>query len=111
MVFLQALRSSYGVAPELVELGNLATVGERILLAALQRRESRGAHFRSDFPHKVDLLRDRLPAAAAAKHSRQRKHALVPAATSSDGVRRQERCGPGSKNRRRGLPAAKATLP
>jgi succinate dehydrogenase/fumarate reductase flavoprotein subunit len=32
------------------ELGNMLTVARLITLAALQRTESRGAHFRSDYP-------------------------------------------------------------
>lgn len=35
-----------------VDLGHLLTVGEAITRAALERRESRGAHFRSDYPDK-----------------------------------------------------------
>ena len=33
------------------ELGNMLLVSRLVTLAALRRRESRGAHFRSDFPH------------------------------------------------------------
>lgn len=35
-----------------LDLQNLLTVSEAITLAAIQRRESRGAHFREDFPNK-----------------------------------------------------------
>ena len=35
-----------------VDLGHLLTVGEAITRAALERRESRGAHSRSDHPDK-----------------------------------------------------------
>lgn len=35
-----------------VDLGHLLTVGEAITRAALERRESRGAHFRNDYPDK-----------------------------------------------------------
>jgi L-aspartate oxidase len=38
----------------LLELGNLQTVGELILRSALAREESRGAHFRNDFPQRDD---------------------------------------------------------
>jgi succinate dehydrogenase/fumarate reductase flavoprotein subunit len=39
---------------EEIELKNLAQVAELITQAALDRRESRGAHFRSDFPETDD---------------------------------------------------------
>src|SRR6202012_1408212 len=35
-----------------LDLENLLTVSEAIALAALQRKESRGAHFRDDYPEK-----------------------------------------------------------
>ncbi len=35
-----------------MDLGHLLTVGEAITRAALERRESRGAHFRNDYPDK-----------------------------------------------------------
>ncbi|MGE0640204.1 MAG: fumarate reductase/succinate dehydrogenase flavoprotein subunit [Thermoanaerobaculia bacterium] len=37
-----------------IDLGNLLTVSEAIARAALQRRESRGAHFRDDYPDKSE---------------------------------------------------------
>ncbi len=39
---------------EALELRNLLVVGEIILASALQRQESRGAHFREDFPQRDD---------------------------------------------------------
>jgi L-aspartate oxidase len=36
-------------------MANLTTVGSLIARAALRRTESRGAHFRADFPAKDDL--------------------------------------------------------
>ena len=33
----------------------VARVGELIARAALHREESRGAHYRSDFPHRNDI--------------------------------------------------------
>src|SRR6202007_704579 len=37
-----------------LDLKNLLTVSEAITLAALERKESRGAQFREDYPEKVD---------------------------------------------------------
>ena len=37
-----------------IDLHNLLTVSEAIALAGIERKESRGAHFREDFPSKVD---------------------------------------------------------
>jgi succinate dehydrogenase / fumarate reductase flavoprotein subunit len=39
---------------EAIELGHQLNVAEVILLSALHRRESRGAHFREDFPKRDD---------------------------------------------------------
>ncbi|MEN9204973.1 MAG: succinate dehydrogenase/fumarate reductase flavoprotein subunit [Thermostichales cyanobacterium SZTDM-1c_bins_54] len=39
---------------EALELRNLLVVGSMILKGALARQESRGAHYRSDFPHRND---------------------------------------------------------
>ena len=35
-----------------LDLGNLLTISEAVTLAALERKESRGAHFRDDYPDK-----------------------------------------------------------
>jgi len=39
-----------------LDLGNLLTISEAITRSALERRESRGAHFREDFPDKDPAL-------------------------------------------------------
>jgi len=39
-----------------LDLPNLLTVSEAVTRAGLERRESRGAHFREDCPEKVDLF-------------------------------------------------------
>ena len=36
-----------------IDLGNLLTVSEAITRSAIERKESRGGHFRDDFPNKV----------------------------------------------------------
>ncbi|OWY61324.1 hypothetical protein B7486_64385 [cyanobacterium TDX16] len=47
-------------ARDSLEVGNLAAVGRALLRAATFRRESRGAHTRSDFPRTEDDLRVRI---------------------------------------------------
>jgi succinate dehydrogenase/fumarate reductase flavoprotein subunit len=42
-------------SPESHRLFNLAIVARLIARAALRREESRGAHYREDFPHRDDL--------------------------------------------------------
>lgn len=42
--------SNYKISRDLIELRNLATVAELIVVCAMQRRESRGLHFTQDFP-------------------------------------------------------------
>jgi succinate dehydrogenase / fumarate reductase flavoprotein subunit len=39
---------------EAIELGHQLDLAEVILLSAFHRRESRGAHFREDFPQRAD---------------------------------------------------------
>src|SRR5437899_12779715 len=39
-----------------LDLKNLLTVAEAITRAALERKESRGAQFREDYPHRDDAL-------------------------------------------------------
>ena len=61
------------MAPQLLELRNLATVGELILASALRRRESRGGHYVLEHPLPVpDCLH-----ATIVSHPLARKAALV----------------------------------
>jgi succinate dehydrogenase / fumarate reductase flavoprotein subunit len=39
---------------EALELNNMLTLSEVIAYSALQRKESRGAHYRNDFPERND---------------------------------------------------------
>lgn len=41
------------ITRDLVELRNITLVAELIVRAALQRKESRGGHYREDYPHKT----------------------------------------------------------
>ncbi len=43
-----------------LETGNLLTLGRAVTCAALARCESRGAHFRRDFPHALESFRHQL---------------------------------------------------
>ncbi len=58
---LERLRTIPAVERSSVELANLHAVAELVVLAALAREESRGAHYRNDFPNRDD--------ACFAKHS------------------------------------------
>ena len=58
-----------------IDLKNLLTVSEAIARSAIERKESRGGHFRDDFPEKSRRVRDL-----------QHRHA--PAADGSMDVRR-----------------------
>jgi Fumarate reductase flavoprotein C-term len=56
-VEIKAMHKSCGVNAILVELYNLVTVAELIVASALQRKESRGLHYVTDFPRAVEALR------------------------------------------------------
>lgn len=48
-------REGHGCDPELRRIASLVTVGWLVARAALRRQESRGGHFRTDFPARDDL--------------------------------------------------------
>ena len=43
---------------ELLEVKNLVDVAEIIIKSAMARKESRGAHFNSDYPKKNSTIKD-----------------------------------------------------
>jgi succinate dehydrogenase/fumarate reductase flavoprotein subunit len=51
----RAAASTYAPTPDGWRLKNLVTVARLIAGAALRREESRGAHFRADFPERDDI--------------------------------------------------------
>lgn len=57
---IQQYYFDYLVSSDILELRNIATVGELIIRSALRRHESRGLHYTLDYPHKAAKARDTL---------------------------------------------------
>lgn len=55
MVAAAATRAAHNCDPELRRVASIVTVGWLVARAALRRQESRGGHFRTDFPSRDDL--------------------------------------------------------
>jgi L-aspartate oxidase len=51
---VENLFASSGLTPELLELRNITGVGWLIIECALRRKESRGLHYNTDYPERVD---------------------------------------------------------
>ncbi|MBR9922389.1 MAG: L-aspartate oxidase [Bacteroidetes bacterium] len=52
----EALYSASTISPKLCELRNLITIAYLVSRSATMRRESRGLHFTTDYPEKLDFL-------------------------------------------------------
>jgi L-aspartate oxidase len=71
-------RDQHPFDPELHRLSSLVTLGLLVAHAALRREESRGGHFRADFPHRDDInWRKRVADARQASPARTSDHATA----------------------------------
>jgi L-aspartate oxidase len=52
----ERLYNETAVSPQLCELRNLITIGYLITRSASMRRESRGLHFTTDYPHQQPFI-------------------------------------------------------
>lgn len=53
---IRAYYRDYLITDDLLELRNIAAVGELVIRSAMLRRESRGLHYTLDYPEKVDSM-------------------------------------------------------
>ena len=71
-------RDQHPFDPELHRVSSLVTVGLLVAHAALRREESRGGHFRADFPQRDDLhWRKRVADARQPSPARATDHATA----------------------------------
>ncbi|MBS1644301.1 MAG: L-aspartate oxidase, partial [Bacteroidetes bacterium] len=54
----EALYKTATISPQLMELRNLITIGYLIVKSAGFRKESRGLHFTTDYPNKMERKQD-----------------------------------------------------
>lgn len=55
---IQEYYSNYRISNDLIELRNLVVVAERIIISAMQRKESRGLHYSLDYPELASIAKD-----------------------------------------------------
>ena len=55
---IQEYYSNYRISNDLIELRNLVVVAERIIISAMQRKESRGLHYSLDYPELSSIAKD-----------------------------------------------------
>jgi L-aspartate oxidase len=55
---IQEYYSNYRISNDLIELRNLVVVAERIIISAMERKESRGLHYSLDYPELSAIAQD-----------------------------------------------------